>query len=82
MNRIYIKKKLKKLGVKRQKISIICSVNWLCKNHRKIGFHPEAPVQKYHQQMSNNCYLSSLASTFYSIGYNSDATSLANRIEE
>ena len=37
---------------------------------------------KYHQKLSNGCCLSSLASSFHSIGDNRAATSLENRIEE
>ena len=41
-----------------------------------------APVLEFHQKMSNNCFLGSLASAFHSIGDNSVVTSLVNRIEK
>ena len=45
-------------------------------------FHPEAPVIKYHQNLSNSFCLSSLSPAFHIIGDNRAATSLANIIEE
>ena len=47
----------------------------------ELVFHPEAPVLKYHQNSSNSCCLSSLASAFHSIGEYRAATALENRIE-
>ena len=49
---------------------------------RKLQFHPEAPVIKYHQKTYNICYLSSLASSFNCIGYNRAVPPLVNLIEE
>ena len=46
-----------------------------------IVFHPEDPVLKYHQKLSNSCCLSILASSFHIIGDNRDLTALANEIE-
>ena len=45
-------------------------------------FHPESPVLKYHQKLSNRCYLNSLASDFHSIGDNRAVSALENCIEE
>ena len=45
-------------------------------------FHPEAPVIKYHQKLSNSCCLSILAPAFHSIGDKMATTDLANHIEE
>ena len=39
---------------------------------RKLQFHPAAPVVKYHQNTSNSCCLSSLASAFHYYGDNRD----------
>ena len=44
----------------------------------KIEFHPKQSVLKYHQESSNSCCLSSLTSSFYSIGNNRAATDLKN----
>ena len=37
---------------------------------RKVQFHPAAPVIKYHQKISDSCYLSSLVSSFHCINDN------------
>ena len=42
----------------------------------KIEFHPKAPVLKYHQESSNSCCLTSLASAFHIIGEKSLKVSL------
>ena len=47
----------------------------------EIEFHPRKPGLKYHQDLSNSCCLSSLASDFHSIGKNKSATSLENLIK-
>ena len=47
----------------------------------EIQFHPEEPVIKYHQRLSNSCCLSSLSPAFNSIIDNKAVTSLVNRIE-
>ena len=52
------------------------------KNNRKIVFHSEVPVIKYHRKFSNSCCLSNLESAFHSIGDNRSATALDNHIEE
>ena len=49
--------------------------------YRKIEFHPESPVLKYHQESYNSCCLSILASTFHIIGDNRAITVLAYHIE-
>ena len=49
---------------------------------KKIWFHPESPVLKYHQELFNSFCLSSLASDFYVINDNRAGTELTNRIEE
>ena len=72
----------KSMGSRDEKISIIFSLNWKCKNIRKIVFHPAVPVLKYHQKSSNSCYFSSLASDFHSIGEDRAATALSNHIKE
>ena len=50
--------------------------------NRKIVFHPEATVIKYHQNLSNSFCLSSLSPAFHSIGDNRAATEPENCIEE
>ena len=52
------------------------------KKLQKIGFHPEAPVLKYHQKYSNSCCLSNLESVFRSIADNSAANILDGCIKE
>ena len=52
------------------------------KNNRKTGFHPEAPVLKYHQESSNSCCLISLSSHFHSIGDNRAVTDIVNCIKQ
>ena len=47
-----------------------------------IVFHPEAPVMKYHQNLSNSCSLSGLASAFHIICDTRAATDLDNHIVE
>ena len=44
----------------------------------KIVFHPEAPVLKCHQKLSNNFFLSSLSSVFHGIGDNRATTDRSN----
>ena len=46
----------------------------------EMQFHPAAPVIKYHQNSSNICCFSSLASVFQSIGDYRDVTALVNLI--
>ena len=48
----------------------------------EIKFHPEEPVIKYHQKLSNICCLSSLASAFHSVGDDRSVNVLVNSIEE
>ena len=48
---------------------------------RKVQFHPAAPVMKYHQNTSNSCCLSSLASAIHRINENRAVLSLVNSIE-
>ena len=49
---------------------------------KTLQFRAEAPLIKYHQNSSNSCFLSSLASDFHCIGDNRAVTALVNRIEE
>ena len=49
---------------------------------KKVKFHPEASVIKYHQKLSNSCYLSGLNSAFRYIGDDRAVTVLVNRIQE
>ena len=49
---------------------------------RKVQFYPEAPLLKYHQNISNSCCLSRLASSFHCIGENRVVPAHINRIEE
>ena len=52
------------------------------KRTRKVQFHPESPVIKYHQKTSNSCCLRSLASDFHCICDNRAVPDLLNIIEE
>ena len=52
------------------------------KTTKKLEFHPEALVIKYHQKSSNSCCLSSLASAFHFIGDYRSVTAFVDRIEE
>ena len=73
----------KKIGVDDTKTSQICVLPiGNSKTTEKVQFHPEAPVIKYHQNSSNSCCLSSVASDFHFIGDNRAVTALVNRIEE
>ena len=75
VSRIFMKNFIKQiLGVKRQKPIGNAKIT------EKILFYSEASVLKYHQNVSNSCCLSSLASDFHSIGYNRDFTALVNRV--
>ena len=47
---------------------------------RKSQFHPAAPVIKYHQNSSNGCCFSSLASAFNYIDDNRDVSALVRSI--
>ena len=47
-----------------------------------VRFRTEAPLIKYHQNPSNICCLSSLASAFHCICDKRDVTALVNIIEE
>ena len=49
---------------------------------KKVQFLTEAPLIKYHQQISNSFCLSSLASYFHCIGNNRAVTALVNIVEE
>ena len=51
---------------------------------RKVHFHLEASVMKYHQKKKtyNSCCLSSLASDFHCINENKDVLALVQSIEE
>ena len=49
---------------------------------RKVQFHPEAPVMKYHQNTSNSCCLSSLESPFHCISDNRAVPAIVSSIEE
>ena len=49
---------------------------------RRVQFHPEAPLIKYHQNSSNSCCLSSLASAFHCYSDNRSVSALVNCIEE
>ena len=49
---------------------------------RKVQFRPAALVIKYHQKISNSCFLSSLASDFHCINYNRAVSDHVNFIEE
>ena len=49
---------------------------------RKVQFHPEAPLIKYHQNSSNSCFLSILASSFHYYDDDRAVSSLVNCIEE
>ena len=49
---------------------------------KKVQFHPEATLIKYHQKSSNSFCLIILASDFHCIGDNMAVTALVNRIEE
>ena len=48
----------------------------------EIKFHPEEPVIKYHQRLSNSCCLGRLTSAFQSTGDYRAITALVNIIEE
>ena len=48
---------------------------------KKVQFHTEAPLIKYHQKSSNSCCLSSLESSFHCIGDSRAITALVNRNE-
>ena len=47
---------------------------------KKGEFYPAALVIKYHQNSSNSCCLSSLASDFHFIGDERSVTALVNHI--
>ena len=83
MNRVSIKK-LYQTNIRGQEIKtyqLYVVPIGSAKITEKIEFHSEAPVLKYHQELSNGCCLSSLASSFHSIVDNRDVTSLENIIK-
>ena len=49
---------------------------------KTLQFRTEAPLIKYHQKLSNNCFLISLESAFHCKGDNRYVTALVNRIGE
>ena len=83
MSQISIKNDFKlNLGVIIQKYQIFGVQIGSAKMTRKVQSHPEASLIKYHQKISNSCFLSSLAADFHCIGDNRAVSDIVNRIKE
>ena len=84
MNQISIKElyQTKFKGDKTKNYQIFGVTIGNAKMTRKVQFHTEAPLIIYHQNLSNSCCLSSLASDFHGYGEKRAVSAHVNCIEE